>query len=141
MSTVDVVIPCYTSGHVLDEAVRGVLDYQPGVDVRILVIATYNEALLLEWANGRYHGRVAETPVDALVAFAPDCWPVARRLAVFRTLEWRRILGLRAMSRLARSLIPERGARSLAESGDRYANAWEAVATVARPGGQPVRFA
>jgi glycosyltransferase involved in cell wall biosynthesis len=38
MSSVSVVIPCYNYGHFLHDAVRSVLDDQPGVDVRVLVI-------------------------------------------------------------------------------------------------------
>jgi len=38
MSTVSVVIPCYRYGHFLDQAVASVLDDQPGVDVRVLII-------------------------------------------------------------------------------------------------------
>jgi glycosyltransferase involved in cell wall biosynthesis len=38
MSSVSVVIPCYKYGHFLEEAVSSVLDDQPGVDVRVLVI-------------------------------------------------------------------------------------------------------
>lgn len=38
MSSVSVVIPCYRYGHFLEEAVRSVLDDQPGVDVRVLII-------------------------------------------------------------------------------------------------------
>ncbi|GAA1580678.1 glycosyltransferase family 2 protein [Streptomyces globosus] len=38
MSTVSVVIPCYKYGHFLADCVRSVLDEQPGVDVRVLII-------------------------------------------------------------------------------------------------------
>lgn len=38
MSSVSVVIPCYQYGHFLAEAVTSVLDDQPGVDVRVLII-------------------------------------------------------------------------------------------------------
>jgi glycosyltransferase involved in cell wall biosynthesis len=38
MSSVSVVIPCYKYGHFLEEAVSSVLDDQPGVDVRVLII-------------------------------------------------------------------------------------------------------
>src|SRR5713101_4189961 len=38
MSSVSVVIPCYKYGHFLEESVASVLDDQPGVDVRVLII-------------------------------------------------------------------------------------------------------
>lgn len=38
MTSVSVVIPCYTYGHFLQDAVTSVLDDQQGVDVRVLII-------------------------------------------------------------------------------------------------------
>lgn len=38
MRSVSVVIPCYRYGHYLEQAVASVLDAQPGVDVRVLII-------------------------------------------------------------------------------------------------------
>ncbi|QGN59141.1 glycosyltransferase [Nostocoides sp. HKS02] len=38
MGSVSVVIPCYRYGHFLEDAVRSVLDDQPGMDVRVLII-------------------------------------------------------------------------------------------------------
>ncbi|MFC7491313.1 MULTISPECIES: glycosyltransferase family 2 protein [unclassified Knoellia] len=38
MSSVSVVIPCYRYGHYLEPAVASVLDAQPGVDVKVLII-------------------------------------------------------------------------------------------------------
>ena len=38
MTTVSVVIPCYRYGHFLEAAVSSVLDEQPGVDVRVLIL-------------------------------------------------------------------------------------------------------
>jgi hypothetical protein len=38
MSSVSVVIPCYNYGHFLPEVVSSVLDNQPGVDVRVLIV-------------------------------------------------------------------------------------------------------
>jgi glycosyltransferase involved in cell wall biosynthesis len=42
-------------------------------------------------------GRTARTPVDELVAFALDCWPEARRLPIYRTLQLRKRIGPRVM--------------------------------------------
>jgi glycosyltransferase involved in cell wall biosynthesis len=38
MSSVSVVVPCYRYGHFLSDCVRSVLDEQPGLDVRVLII-------------------------------------------------------------------------------------------------------
>ncbi|MFJ3905511.1 glycosyltransferase family 2 protein [Streptomyces sp. NPDC090025] len=38
MSSVSVVIPCYKYGHFLADCIRSVLDEQPGLDVRVLII-------------------------------------------------------------------------------------------------------
>jgi glycosyltransferase involved in cell wall biosynthesis len=38
MSSVSVVVPCYRYGHFLADCVRSVLDEQPGLDVRVLII-------------------------------------------------------------------------------------------------------
>ena len=38
MTTISVLIPCYKYGHFLEGAVASVLDDQPGVDVRVLII-------------------------------------------------------------------------------------------------------
>src|SRR5262245_37190836 len=38
MSSVSVVIPCYKYGNFLEECAESVLDDQPGVDVRVLII-------------------------------------------------------------------------------------------------------
>jgi glycosyltransferase involved in cell wall biosynthesis len=38
MTSVSVVIPCYKYGHFLEDVVSSVLDDQPGVDVRVLII-------------------------------------------------------------------------------------------------------
>jgi glycosyltransferase involved in cell wall biosynthesis len=38
MSSVSVVVPCYNYGHFLPDCIRSVLDDQPGVDVRVLII-------------------------------------------------------------------------------------------------------
>jgi glycosyltransferase involved in cell wall biosynthesis len=42
-------------------------------------------------------GRVSQTPVDELVAFALDCWPAAEEMAVYRGLRLRQRIGPAAM--------------------------------------------
>jgi glycosyltransferase involved in cell wall biosynthesis len=54
------------------------------------------EALLVV-ARAYDRGRTAQTPVDELVAFAVDCWPEARRLTIYRTLQVRKRIGPRVM--------------------------------------------
>jgi glycosyltransferase involved in cell wall biosynthesis len=51
------------------------------------------------WSAARAYdrGRTEETPVDGLVEFASECWPDARNLAIFRTLQVRQRIGARAM--------------------------------------------
>jgi glycosyltransferase involved in cell wall biosynthesis len=47
------------------------------------------------WLASRAYdrGRVEQTPVDELVAFAFDCWPEAKRMPVYRGLQMRERLG------------------------------------------------
>src|SRR5258708_1709919 len=51
------------------------------------------------WSAGRAYdrGRTDQTPVDGLIGFAVDCWPDARKLAVYRGLQLRRRIGARTM--------------------------------------------
>jgi glycosyltransferase involved in cell wall biosynthesis len=52
---------------------------------------------LLAAARAYDRGRTRQTPVDELVTFAFDCWPEARRLLLYRTLQLRRFIGPRVM--------------------------------------------
>jgi glycosyltransferase involved in cell wall biosynthesis len=54
------------------------------------------------WSASRAYdrGRTEQTPVDELIAFALDCWPQARQMAVYRGLQLRTRLGPRVMPRL-----------------------------------------
>ena len=52
---------------------------------------------LLAAARAYDRGRTLQTPVDELVAFAFDCWPEARRLPIYRTLQLRMWIGPRVM--------------------------------------------
>jgi glycosyltransferase involved in cell wall biosynthesis len=67
MSTVSVVIPCYKYGHYLAECTRSVLENQPGVEVRVLIIDdaspddSADKARALAAADGRIEVRVHET--------------------------------------------------------------------------------
>ncbi len=61
MSSVSVVIPCYRYGHFLQDAVRSVLDEQPGVDVRVLII---DDASPDDSGGGRARKIAARDPAD-----------------------------------------------------------------------------
>jgi glycosyltransferase involved in cell wall biosynthesis len=54
------------------------------------------------WAAARAYdqGRTQQTDIDELVGFAFDCWPDANRLTVYHTLQVRKFIGPRRMSRL-----------------------------------------
>ena len=52
---------------------------------------------LLAAARAYDRGRTLQTPVEELVAFAFDCWPEARRLPIYRTLQLRMWIGPRVM--------------------------------------------
>lgn len=51
------------------------------------------------WAAARAYdrGRTQLTPVNELIAFAFDCWPEAQRLAVYRGLRLRQLVGAEIM--------------------------------------------
>ncbi|MEW1954758.1 glycosyltransferase [Terrabacter sp. NPDC080008] len=61
---------------------------------------------LLTAARAYDHGRTEDTPVEELMAFAVDCWPRARSLPIYRTLQLRRAIGARAMPYLRPLLLP-----------------------------------
>jgi glycosyltransferase involved in cell wall biosynthesis len=52
---------------------------------------------LLAAARSYERGRSKETPLDELVDFAFDCWPDARRMPIYRTLQLRSAIGPRVM--------------------------------------------
>jgi glycosyltransferase involved in cell wall biosynthesis len=72
------------------------------------------EALLVA-ARAYDRGRTRQTPVDELVAFAFDCWPEARRLPIYRTLQLRQRVGPRVMPYLLPFVFPT-AARRKAQS-------------------------
>lgn len=51
------------------------------------------------WSVARAYdrGRIAQIPVDELIAFAFDCWPEAGKLPVYRGLQLRQLIGPRVM--------------------------------------------
>jgi glycosyltransferase involved in cell wall biosynthesis len=59
------------------------------------------------WVAARAYDRrrIPQTPVDELVAFALDCWPDARRLPLYHSLQLRRRIGPRAMPYLQPFLL------------------------------------
>jgi glycosyltransferase involved in cell wall biosynthesis len=61
---------------------------------------------LLAAARAYDRGRTDEVPVDELVAFACDCWPHAKGLPLYRTLQLRQRLGPRAMRYLQPFVLP-----------------------------------
>ena len=56
-------------------------------------------------ARAHDRGLARDTPVDELVSFAFDCWPEARRLPIYRTLQLRQHIGPRAMHYLQPFLL------------------------------------
>ena len=61
---------------------------------------------LLAAARSYDRGRTAEIPVDELVLFACDCWPEAKKLPIYRTLQLRKRFGPRAMRFLQPFVLP-----------------------------------
>lgn len=61
---------------------------------------------LLTAARAYDRGLTPQTPVDDLVAFALGCWPEARSLPIYRTLQLRRTIGPRVMPYLRPLLLP-----------------------------------
>lgn len=66
---------------------------------------------LLTAARAYDQGRTEHTPVDDLMAFAVDCWPDARTLPIYRTLQLRRTIGARTMPYLRPFVLPAVAAR------------------------------
>lgn len=66
---------------------------------------------LLAAARAYDKGRVSETPVDDLMAFAVSCWPAARTLPVYQSLQLRRRIGTRMMPYLQPLVLPAAAAR------------------------------
>lgn len=68
------------------------------------------EALLA--ASSAYdRGDPSQAPIDDLVAYALECWPGARTLPVYRSLELRRRIGPRAVRYLRPLTVPTAAAR------------------------------
>jgi glycosyltransferase involved in cell wall biosynthesis len=69
------------------------------------------EALTLA-ARAYDKGRAQQTPIDAFVAFASDCWPEANKLPIYQTLQLRKRIGPRAMPYLQPFILPSAGRRA-----------------------------
>jgi hypothetical protein len=61
---------------------------------------------LVTAARAYDQGRTELTPVGELVAFACDCWPQARALPIYRTLQLRERIGPRMMPYLQPLVLP-----------------------------------
>jgi hypothetical protein len=91
---------------------------------------------LLAAARAYDRGRSSETPVDELVSFALDCWPRAKELPLYRTLQLRRRIGPRAVPYFQPVTVPIEGARKAGSwwdrgsgwSGPNRSGAWRAAA-------------
>jgi len=66
---------------------------------------------LLTAARAYDRGLTSQVDVDELMAFAVDCWPEARSLPIYRTLQLRRTIGARAMPYLRPLVLPAVAAR------------------------------
>lgn len=61
---------------------------------------------LVAAARAYDRGRTQQASVDELVAFAFDCWPEARTLPIYRTLQLRKFFGPRVMPYLQPLVLP-----------------------------------
>jgi len=81
--------------------------------------------------------RLSETPVDELVDFAFSCWPEARSLPIYRSLQLRQRIGPRAMRYLQPLTVPvdvlrraeSWWARGSGWNGPHRSGAWRSAAT------------
>jgi glycosyltransferase involved in cell wall biosynthesis len=69
------------------------------------------DALVLA-ARAYDKGRTEETPIDEFVAFAFDCWPEAKKLPIYQTLQLRKRIGPRAMPYLQPFILPSAGRKA-----------------------------
>jgi len=66
---------------------------------------------LVAAARAYDQGHTQQIPVDELVAFAFECWPEANSLPIYRTLQWRKCIGSRAMPYLQPFVLPAASCR------------------------------